>query len=112
MVIVVSTVVVRLVGRTGGSGVALDVEDVERAGQLAEPHARSVGQQPPPRLAGQERKPAEHVGERVAEDVMVLVIVTVETSGTSGVTLEIEVVGEVVDEVVVGEVGCKGVTVV
>jgi hypothetical protein len=114
VVVVVSTVVVKLVGRTGGSGVPLDCKDVDKAGQLADPHARSVGQQPPPRLAGHDRKPVEHVRESVAEDVIVLVIVMVETSGGGGVTLEMDVdVGDVDDlELVVGEEGCDGVTVV
>jgi len=47
----VSVVSVRLVGRTGGAGVAEEVE----AGQFAELHWRSVGQQPPPKDAGQDR---------------------------------------------------------
>jgi hypothetical protein len=102
VVVVVSTVVVRLVGRTGGSGVAL--EDVESAGQLAEPQARSVGQQPPPRLAGHERKPVEHVRGREAEAVMVTVLVTVENRGATGETVvvvvesDVEVVGVVLVE--------------
>lgn len=59
------------VGRTGitrlGSVVMVEEEDdsPEDAGQEEGPQARSVGQQPPPRLGAQERKPEEH--ERVAE---------------------------------------------
>jgi len=90
VVVVVSSVVVRLVGRTGGCGIALDSdvvvivavvvdEGVERAGQFTLPHARSVGQQPPPNVAGQERNPEEQVKGSVAEDVTVMVFVIVET---------------------------------
>lgn len=43
------------VGRTGAAAVAVGV--VESGGQLGEPQARSVGQQPPPRLWGQDWKP-------------------------------------------------------
>lgn len=48
--VVVSVVVVSVVGRTGGAAEAVVV-----AGQFAEPQFRSVGQQPPPCEAGQER---------------------------------------------------------
>lgn len=53
-------VVVSSVGRTGGMTVCV----VESGGQPAEdPQARSVGQHPPPREAGHERKPVEQVRE-------------------------------------------------
>ncbi len=52
-VVTVVSSVVKLVGRTGAAGVA-DV-DVDDAGQLADPHSRLLGQQPPPSVAGQER---------------------------------------------------------
>ena len=39
---------VPLVGRTGAAAVAV----LESGGQLGEPQARSVGQHPPPTLAG------------------------------------------------------------
>ena len=43
-VVVVSVVVVSVVGRTGGAAEPVVVV----SGQFADPHARSVGQQPPP----------------------------------------------------------------
>lgn len=43
-----------LVGSTGGAA-------VDNGGHVSEPQARSVGQQPPPRLAGQVRKPVLQV---------------------------------------------------
>ena len=48
-------VVATEVGRTGAAaaGLLLDADE-EVAGQTVAPHARSVGQQPPPRLAGQD----------------------------------------------------------
>lgn len=98
VVVVVSTVVVRLVGRTGGSGVPLDCDVVETAGQLELPHCRSVGQHPPPRLAGHDWNPDEQVAGRVAECVTVTVRVIVEISGA---TLVAEVGDVVVDVVVV-----------
>ena len=46
------------VGRNGAPGVTV----VERGGQRSlDPQARSVGQQPPPSVAGHDLKPAEHV---------------------------------------------------
>lgn len=48
--------VVSLVGRTGGTAVT-PVDDsvlLGSGGQFGDPHARSVGQQPPPRVAGQD----------------------------------------------------------
>ncbi|KAL9108789.1 MAG: hypothetical protein Q9227_006446 [Pyrenula ochraceoflavens] len=48
------------VGRNGAPGVAV----VERGGhRLPLPQARSVGQQPPPSVAGHDLKPLEHVEE-------------------------------------------------
>jgi len=107
MVVVVTTVVVRLVGRTGGTGAA----EVVEAGQLAEPQLRSVGQQPPPREAGQERKPELQVSA-FGVLVTVTVRVTVEISGGRvdvDVCEDVEIVVEV--EVVGGE-EAEGVIVV
>lgn len=91
--VVVCSVVVRLVGRTGGAGVAELL--VDEGGQFAEPHSRSVGQQPPPREAGHERYPVEHVRLLRADEVTVTVRVTVKISGGSvdalGDGLEVEV---------------------
>jgi hypothetical protein len=53
VVVTVVSSVVKLVGRTGGAGVA-DVEVVE-AGQFADPHSRLLGQHPPPSEAAHER---------------------------------------------------------
>lgn len=106
-VVVVSVVVVSVVGRTGGSAEPVVVV----AGQLAEPHARSVGQHPPPWEAGQERYPAEQVRVLVAELVTVTVRVTVTISGGS---VEVDVGEELLLEVVlvVEDVGADGVMVV
>jgi hypothetical protein len=57
VVVTVVSVVTKLVGLTGGTG-WIEVVD---AGQLTEPHERSVGQHPPPSVAGQDLKPEEHV---------------------------------------------------
>lgn len=114
--VVVSTVVVRLVGRTGGAAFAELVVEVVDAGQLAEPHSRSVGQQPPPRDAGQERKPEEQVRLREVEAVTVTVLVTVRMTGGRGDVLlvvdEVEVVVVGVEVDVVDGVDTEGVTVV
>lgn len=108
-VVVVSVVVVSVVGRTGGSAEPVVVV----AGQLAEPHARSVGQHPPPWEAGQERYPAEQV--RVLVVVAELVTVTVRVTVTiSGGSVEVDVGEELLLEVVlvVEDVGADGVMVV
>ena len=50
------------VGRTGMirlMSVEVDVAMEDNGGHETEPHARSVGQQPPPRLGSQDRKPEE-----------------------------------------------------
>ncbi|KAI9688433.1 MAG: hypothetical protein M1822_001382 [Bathelium mastoideum] len=79
-----------LVGRTGGTAVT-PVDDpvlLGRAGQPGEPHARSVGQQPPPRLAGQDWKPVVQVAATLAvgleaEGVVVTEDGGVDTGGTA-----------------------------
>lgn len=48
------------VGRTGGRAPVALLE-VEDAGHSADPHALSVGQHPPPKLAGQDLKPVLQV---------------------------------------------------
>lgn len=48
------------VGRTGGRALVALLE-VEDAGHSADPHALSVGQHPPPKLAGQDLKPVLQV---------------------------------------------------
>lgn len=96
---VVVSVVVKLVGRTGGAAVAEELElvAVVLAGQFAEPQSRSVGQQPPPSDAGQDRYPDEHVrlsGGRVDDDVTVTVFIIVMISGVRvvvGVEVEVEI---------------------
>ena len=50
-----------LVGRTGGAA-------VDKGGQATEPQARSVWQQPPPRLAGHVRNPGLQVNGPWPED--------------------------------------------
>jgi hypothetical protein len=65
--------VVTVVGLTGGAAVAEDV----RAGHTSEPHARSVGQQPPPKDAGQERNPVEQTNVLASVDVVAIVVVTI-----------------------------------
>ena len=69
--------VVSEVGRTGATAEreALEVLVVE-AGQNMDPQARSVGQQPPPSVAGQDWKPGEQV-----EEVMVMTAVAVVGGG-------------------------------
>lgn len=57
----VETGPVPLVGKTGGAA-------VDSGGQVREPQARSVGQQPPPRLAGHVWKPGLHVSGPWPED--------------------------------------------
>lgn len=59
------------VGRTGAATVA--VEDC--SGQTSRPQARSVGQHPPPRDAGQERNPEEHVSVLGGVAVLVMVVI-------------------------------------
>ena len=61
------------VGRTGAPGVLVVVGE---AGQAMLPHRRSVGQQPPPRVAGQDLKPEEQVkgGRGVVDDGVVMVV--------------------------------------
>lgn len=63
-----------LVGRTPGATPPDVVVDAEArvllsGGQVGEPQARSVGQQPPPWLAGQELKPGEQVSVDAAMTV-------------------------------------------
>ncbi len=100
------------VGRMGATGLAFVFmvlvlgdgdglgEREEVAGHSVAPHARSVGQQPPPRVAGQERKPGEQVkvdaGGGGGGGVVVVVVeeVVVERDGeakTVGVTTSVEV---------------------
>lgn len=52
-----------LVGRTGGAAPPVALLDVDEAlaGHSADPQARSVGQHPPPKLAGQDLKPVLQV---------------------------------------------------
>lgn len=78
------------VGRAG----AVKLFVLERAGQISLPQAREVGQQPPPREAGHERKPEEHervFGVEVEEEVDVVgggvVVVVVEVSVGKGLLL-------------------------
>ena len=61
------------VGRTGAPGVLLVVGE---AGQAMLPQRRSVAQQPPPRLTGQDLKPGEQVkgGRGVVVDGGVVVV--------------------------------------
>ena len=51
------SVAVSDVGRAG----AVKLPVLLVSGQMSRPHARSVGQQPPPRETGQDRKPGEHI---------------------------------------------------
>ena len=62
------------VGRMGATAEREAVEVVvEEAGQNMEPQARSLGQQPPPSVAGQDWKPREQVVEvRVMTAVVVV----------------------------------------
>lgn len=61
--VVVTTAPVSDVGRTAGPA-PLSVEDVELGKQeLLLPHTRSDEQQPPPRLAAHELKPAAQTSE-------------------------------------------------
>ena len=74
MIVLEAVVVAELpieVGRTGAPGWVPEDIDEERGGHRAEPQARPVGQQPPPRDAGQERNPEEQVKEvgRVVDEV-------------------------------------------
>lgn len=75
----VAVVVVAIfeVGRTGtiseDFGEDDEVVEVEVAGHATGPQARSVGQHPPPRLEGQDRKPGEQeraVGELEKDSVV------------------------------------------
>ena len=114
------------VGRTGAAGLLVLVlvlvlglgvawtnvllpvgEEGEEAGHSVAPHARSVGQQPPPRVAGQDWKPGEHVSGAWGrlDDGAVVVVVEVddeeeatgamrvadEDADVVGVALEVEV---------------------
>lgn len=101
---VVSSIVVSVVGRTGGAAVAEEEELVVEGGQLIEPHDRSVGQQPPPKEAGQDWYPDEQV-RTSGVDVTVTVLVTVDTSGDRVDGL----CAAVVEVVVVVEVEGEGV---
>lgn len=77
------------VGRTGTISEGLDKDDdevveVEVAGHATGPQARSVGQHPPPRLEGQDRKPGEQeraVGELEKDSAIDDVSREVEESG-------------------------------
>lgn len=102
------------VGRAGA--LRLSVEDI--AGQNWLPQARSVGQQPPPRLAGQDLKPLLHtrlfggvvLGELV--EVTIVVVVVSDKMDVVLVGMLLEVVGlDVVLELVVG-LSTGGVTMV
>jgi hypothetical protein len=73
------------VGRTGAPTVAVE----DNSGQTSRPQARLVGQQPPPRDAGQERKPEEHTKVLGTLDVLVIGVieeVTIEDDGGGVVT--------------------------
>lgn len=72
------------VGRTGGFIVPVE----ESSGQTSVSHPRLVGQQPPPREAGQERKPEEHdkllETREVVAVVVVVEVVLCEVGGSGG----------------------------
>lgn len=98
-----------LVGRTGGRALValLDVEEaVDSAGHSADPHALSVGQHPPPKLAGQDLKPVLQVSVP-CDVVLVLVmellsdVVELEDSAVDVVDTSLLVVGLALVEVVV-----------
>lgn len=87
------------VGRTGTTRFGSSEDDkvemdaLENGGHVEGPHSRSVGQQPPPRLGAQERKPDEHeIGVEEVDEGAVEVI------GTANVT-------DGDDEVMVEEIG-------
>lgn len=80
-VTVVLSVAVADVGRAGAAKLPVLLV----SGQMSGPHARSVGQQPPPRETGQDRKPEEHISvatvvevlDSVLDSVLVSVLVSV-----------------------------------
>lgn len=100
MVVVDEDEVLSLVGRIGADAVfvvvvvvEIDVEvEVERAGQVTEPQARSVGQQPPPKVAGQDWKPELQVRDLVIIEVVVAVeaVVVLGVITTTWVTVVVE----------------------
>ena len=90
----VVVVVVGVLGRTGTT--ILAVED--NGGQVSEPHARSVGQQPPPKEEAQDRKPEEQVKTFGVVDVVdVVVVVVVVVLEVEGVTVEVVITVIVVE---------------
>lgn len=94
-VTVVLAVAVSDVGRAG----AVKLPVLLVSGQMSGPHARSVGQQPPPREAGQDRKPEEQISVatvvEVLDSVLVSVLVTVgdREDVVEGLALELDNVG-------------------
>lgn len=96
------------VGRPG----AVKLSVLSISGQTSRPQARSVGQQPPPREAGQERKPEEHIsvfgaaevlGGDVAVGLVVSVVVVIAVEGGGGgstvvVVVSVSVSSSVVDD--------------
>lgn len=87
------------VGRTGAPTVAVEVN----SGQTSLPQARSVGQQPPPRDAGQERKPEEHPSVLVMLDVLSIVVVVMVGLCALGLAGTADVVGGEATTTVEGE---------
>ena len=93
----------------GLSDVKEVIDEVENGGQVDAPHSRSVGQQPPPKLDAQERKPGEHekvVGEVEEGAVEVIGIASVKDDED---VMEVEGVENGVDEPLVED--CKAVVV-
>lgn len=97
------------VGRTGITSEELgeddeEVVEVEVAGHTTGPQARSVGQHPPPRLEGQDRKPGEQeraVGELEKDSAVDDISREVEEAGVEE--------GEVDDDDDGGGVGDDGI---
>ncbi len=93
--VVVVIILLLSVGRTAGI-MAVPAADADvLSGQFCAPHPRSVGQQPPPRVAGQERKPVlqlREVAERLVEGEVVVVLEGDEVIGVGiKATVDVEV---------------------
>jgi hypothetical protein len=86
-----------LVGRTGGAA-------VDSAGQVCEPQARSVRQHPPPRLAGQVRKPGLQVNGPWPEDEGLIGVTTAALDDGKTVVVSTTVVVSVFPDVAITSV--------
>jgi hypothetical protein len=84
--------VVPLVGRTGASGARVLVESSSPKHEAPVAQVRPFMQHPPPREAGQENQPVEHVYTDLEEDEVGTGVV-LEADGVVGVGVGVEVGG-------------------